>query len=172
MNIDEFGNVTISETEMIEVLYSGKKVELSEIFLDNITKILQYNQANKSNFTELPELKESLNLNLSVKDFDERNQTNWFMPENYFPNLVDYLYNSCTTQEQKNRVDQELKLFKKHNMINVLHYLKYLVDTMRENNVVWGVGRGSSVASYILYLIGIHKIDSIKYELDINEFLK
>jgi DNA polymerase III alpha subunit len=43
---------------------------------------------------------------------------------------------------------------------------------MRENDIVWGVGRGSSVASYTLYLIGVHKIDSIKYELDINEFLK
>ena len=50
--------------------------------------------------------------------------------------------------------------------------LKYLVDTMRENNVVWGVGRGSSVASYILYLLGVHKVDSIKYGLDIHEFLK
>ena len=48
----------------------------------------------------------------------------------------------------------------------------YLVDTFSENDVVWGVGRGSSVASYCLYLIGLHKIDSIKYELDIKEFLK
>ena len=57
-------------------------------------------------------------------------------------------------------------------MIDLLYYLKYLVDTMRKNNIVWGVGRGSSVASYVLYLIGIHRIDSIKYNLDINEFLK
>ena len=57
-------------------------------------------------------------------------------------------------------------------MITLLKYLKYLVDTMRENKIVWGVGRGSSVASYVLYLIGVHKIDSIKYELDIKEFLK
>ena len=57
-------------------------------------------------------------------------------------------------------------------MIELLHFMKYLVDTLRKNNVVWGVGRGSSVASYILYLIGVHKVDSIKYNLDINEFLK
>ena len=57
-------------------------------------------------------------------------------------------------------------------MIDLLCYLKYLVDTMREHNIVWGVGRGSSVASYCLYLLGVHKIDSIKYELDIREFLK
>ena len=70
------------------------------------------------------------------------------------------------------RVQSELVLFRQLNMIPLLKYIKYLVDTMRENKVVWGVGRGSSVASYVLYLIGVHKIDSIKYELDINEFLK
>jgi DNA polymerase III alpha subunit len=43
---------------------------------------------------------------------------------------------------------------------------------MRSSNIVWGVGRGSSVASYALYLIGIHKIDPIKYNLSINEFFK
>jgi DNA polymerase III alpha subunit len=57
-------------------------------------------------------------------------------------------------------------------MIGLLKYIKYLVDTMREHKIVWGVGRGSSVASYALYLIGVHKIDSVKYGLDINEFLK
>jgi DNA polymerase III alpha subunit len=57
-------------------------------------------------------------------------------------------------------------------MFDLLFYLKYLVDTLRENKVLWGVGRGSSVASYVLYLIGVHKIDSLKYNLDIAEFLK
>jgi DNA polymerase III alpha subunit len=46
------------------------------------------------------------------------------------------------------------------------------VETMRVNNIVWGVGRGSSVASYVLYLIGVHKIDSMYYDLDIEEFLR
>jgi len=48
----------------------------------------------------------------------------------------------------------------------------YLVDFMRENEIVWGVGRGSSVASYVLYLIGVHRIDSIKFGLDWREFLR
>jgi DNA polymerase III alpha subunit len=78
----------------------------------------------------------------------------------------------CTTEEQTNRVTQELELFVQHKMFDLLFYLKYLVDTLRANNVLWGVGRGSSVASYVLFLIGVHKIDSIKYNLDIKEFLK
>ena len=78
----------------------------------------------------------------------------------------------CTTPEQTDRVSQELKLFIEHGMFDLLFYLKYLVDTMRQNKIVWGVGRGSSVASYVLFLIGVHKIDSLKYNLDIHEFLK
>ena len=70
------------------------------------------------------------------------------------------------------RCGEELLLYQERDLFNLLRYMKYLVDTMRKNNIVWGVGRGSSVASYVLYLIGIHRIDSIKYNLDINEFLK
>ena len=43
---------------------------------------------------------------------------------------------------------------------------------MRKNNIVWGVGRGSSVSSYVLFLMGVHKVDSMKYNLDIKDFLK
>ena len=57
-------------------------------------------------------------------------------------------------------------------MVMVLKTMKYIVDTLRKHDVVWGVGRGSSVASYALYLIGVHKIDSVKYNLPIDEFFK
>jgi len=63
-------------------------------------------------------------------------------------------------------------LFQERDMFVLLRYLKYLVDTMRENNIVWGVGRGSSVASFVLFLLGIHRINSLYYDLSIDEFLK
>jgi DNA polymerase III alpha subunit len=96
----------------------------------------------------------------------------WFIPDDYYPNLVEFLYGQCTTLEQAQRVDQELELFIKNGMYDLLHVMKYVVDTLRANNVVWGVGRGSSVASYVLHLIGVHKIDSIKYNIPIEEFFK
>ena len=67
---------------------------------------------------------------------------------------------------------EELNAYDERGLIPVLRYMIYLVDTMRENNIVWGVGRGSSVASYVLYLIGIHRINSIQYNLDYKEFLR
>ena len=99
--------------------------------------------------------------------------TNWFIPYEYKTmDIVDWLYQRCPTPEIRERVSEELRLFAKHDMILVLKTMKYVVDTLRANNVVWGGGRGSSVASYVLFMIGVHKIDSVKYKLPINEFFK
>jgi DNA polymerase III alpha subunit len=106
-----------------------------------------------------------------IKTQVDRNH--WFIPSDYkHMDILDWLYNQCPTVEIKQRVTDELTLFAKNDMIPVLKTMKYVVDTLRKNNIVWGVGRGSSVSSYVLYLIGIHKIDSIKYNLPIDEFFK
>jgi DNA polymerase III alpha subunit len=102
----------------------------------------------------------------------EINSNRWFIPDEYYPNLTEMLYGMCETEIQRDRVSQELELYIKHGMYDVLHVMKYIVDTLRANNIVWGVGRGSSVASYVLFLIGVHKIDSIKYSIPIEEFFK
>jgi DNA polymerase III alpha subunit len=96
----------------------------------------------------------------------------WMIPEEYrIMNIEEYLVNICP-EENYDRLIMELELYRKHNMIPVLKAIKYLVDTLRKNSVVWGVGRGSSVSSYVLFLLGIHKIDSVKYNLPIEEFFK
>jgi DNA polymerase III alpha subunit len=97
---------------------------------------------------------------------------NWFIPDNYkHMDIEEFLVNQCPEQNYP-RLLKELELFRQNNMIPVLTTMKYVVDTLRANNIVWGVGRGSSVSSYVLYLIGIHKIDSVKYDLPIDEFFK
>jgi DNA polymerase III alpha subunit len=100
------------------------------------------------------------------------NSQNWFIPEKYKNfDIEQFLISQCPA-ENYDRLEVELELFKKHNMIMVLKAMKYLVDSMRSNQIMWGVGRGSSVASYALFLIGVHKIDSVKYNLPIEEFFK
>jgi DNA polymerase III alpha subunit len=99
--------------------------------------------------------------------------THWFIPEEYRTmDISDWVSQQCSTPEIQARVAEELRLFAKHDMIPVLKTMKYIVDTLRANNIVWGVGRGSSVASYVLHVIGVHKIDSIKYNIPIEEFFK
>jgi len=113
---------------------------------------------------------EHLDYPIPAKEIDS---TNWFIPYEYKTmDILDWLYQRCPTPEIKARVVEELRLFAKHDMISMLKTIKYVVDTLRANNVVWGVGRGSSVASYVLHIIGVHKIDSIKYSIPIEEFFK
>jgi len=171
MKVDEYGIVHLSEKECVNALYSNSLSNLSNIVFDDET-IQKFNNAlnlNKDSFSRLSSHRDNKK---SIVEFDKENQNNWFMPDSYCPNLIEQIYAKCQTIEQTERVSTELELYIKHDMLNLLHYLKYLVDTMRQHNIVWGVGRGSSVASYVLFLIGVHKVDSLKYHLDINEFFK
>jgi DNA polymerase III alpha subunit len=93
-------------------------------------------------------------------------------PEYQALDIAEHVLSLCNTQEELQRCGQELLLFQERNLFDLLKYLKYLVDVMRDNHVIWGVGRGSSVSSYVLYLLGIHKINSMFYDLDPSEFLR
>jgi len=80
--------------------------------------------------------------------------------------------NLCDSDAELQRVGHELLLFQERNLFDLLRYLKYLTDIMTANKLIWGVGRGSSVASFVLYLLGVHRINSLHYELDPAEFLR
>ena len=111
--------------------------------------------------------------NESAEQFVKRCTDNWYLPDKYIQlDIEHYLLDKCNTQEEVDRVATELHLYKERNMYPVLRWLVYFIDTMRNNKIVWGVGRGSSVASYVLYLIGVHRINSLRFNLDIAEFLK
>lgn len=113
---------------------------------------------------------ERLNYPIPLKTIDT---TCWFIPKEYQDlDIENWVLCQCKDIVSYNRSEEELKLYRQNNMIPVLKTMKYIVDTLRANNIVWGVGRGSSVASYVLHVIGVHKIDSIKYNIPIEEFFK
>lgn len=106
-------------------------------------------------------------------DFHDLQTDTWSIPDEYLAIDVDsYLLGRCENEEQYNRVELELKEFKQRDLSVVLNLMIYLVDYFTENNIVWGVGRGSSAASFCLYLIGINRVNSLEYDLDIKEFFK
>jgi DNA polymerase III alpha subunit len=173
MKSTTFGEIVLSEQDILDGLYSGKITDLETIFLDDPDVCKIFNESVKKNYDNVGFVRFYTEPTISMQEFDRANQDDWFMPKEYKDfEIVGFLLDQTQNEEQYQRVVTELELFIQHNMIDLLKYLKYLVDTMRSNNIVWGVGRGSSVASYCLYLLGVHKIDSIKYELDIHEFLK
>lgn len=175
MKLSDQGEPIFSANDIIQEIYRGNldKISVSKMYL-NDTEYLKYLEfLNSNQIDDWPFPEPFLENVSSTEDFDKKNQDSWFMPEEYkILDIEHFLLSRCKTEEERSRVQEELVLFKQHEMTELLKFLKYLVDTMRENNIFWGVGRGSSVASFCLYLIGIHKIDPIKYKLDIREFLK
>ena len=87
-------------------------------------------------------------------------------------NLKEFFLSKCDSEEGRERVLYELNLYEEYNMTKLLRCMIWLVDYMEEKQIFWGLGRGSSVASYCLFLIGLHLVDSVKYDLDVHEFLK
>ena len=168
MRTDIYGQLILSENDLCDLYMRDptrtlkKALTESNISLGDILSI-----------ESKPELIEYIDPKLSVEDFDNNNQSNWYMPTEYKElDIAKFVLDQCTNEAELQRAGEELIMFQERNMFVLLQYLKYLVDTMRNNNIVWGVGRGSSVASFVLYLIGVHKINSLYYDLPIEEFLK
>jgi DNA polymerase-3 subunit alpha len=119
------------------------------------------------------DLKQQRLYNCSVPEFHKQQQDNWHMPEEYRQlDIAEHVLGLCTTEAELQRCGAELLLYQERDLFNLLRYLKYLVDIMKENQIIWGVGRGSSVASFVLYKLGVHRINSLYYNLDISEFLR
>ena len=167
--INEHGDVTFSEEDAMELLYTDPNFNISKLFFDNTDK---YDSALKQLGLDLPKISLTPDRE-SLAEFDHKNINNWHMPESYYKiNVLEWLLERCQSEEERMRVQLEYDLFEKKKFHRVLQFLIYFVDTLRANNIVWGVGRGSSVASFCLFLIGVHKINPMLYNLDITEFLR
>ena len=169
IRINETGDCIFSEQDAIDLIYTDPAFDISKLFFEDTT---QYNRAIKELGINLPTISNAPERK-SLKDYDQINIGNWHMPEKYYQiNVLQWLLDKCQNDEEKMRVQTEYDLFEKKKFIKVLQFLIYFVDTLRANNIVWGVGRGSSVASFCLFLIGVHKINPMLYDLDIKEFLR
>lgn len=168
MRIDKYGRVIYNEDDICDLHLRKIDGEYHDILVDHDIPIpdildLEYR----------PQLKLLVDTQLSIHEFDVKNQSQFFMPDSYKKiDIAKFVLDLCETDSEIQRVGQELLLYQKHDMFDLLRYLKYLVDIMRQHNIVWGVGRGSSVASYVLFLLGIHKVNSLYWDLDPHEFLK
>ena len=171
MKTDELGIPRFSNRDLIDMIYSGHADKVHVVLCNPSDEIDKFNSAMEEQ--GLSKLQKYIPLDVDKKTFDGVCQGEWFMPEEYKTlNVHNYILTKCATQEETARCAEELAEFEGRDMMNLLRYMIYLVDFMRENDIVWGVGRGSSVASYVLYLIGVHRINSIQYDLDWREFLR
>ena len=170
MRLDKYSNPIFTEQDLFDALYQSYQFESGDtILVDQRSNTIKQLES-QIGFKFL----EPYETHFEVIDYDTACQSNWHMPEEYKTlDIEAWIWEQTPPWDpQHTRVIEELSAFKERNMMDLLRWLKYFVDTCNKNNVVWGVGRGSSVASYILYLIGVHHIDSVKYNLNWQEFLR
>lgn len=168
MRTDTYGQKILSERDLCDLYMKNPERAIKNCIVDS--PIIFHDDLELDSH---PEINIYVEDNKTTIDFDLIQQKKYKMPEEYQNlDIVKYVLDQCKTDVELQRVGQELLLYLEKDLIDLLKYLKYLVDTMRKYNIIWGVGRGSSVSSYVLYLIGVHKIDSIFFDLPIDEFLR
>jgi len=168
MKVDSHGQIVLNENDLVDMYMRDPDKTFKYAFIDFEIKFNPVLELNN-----VPHLVQYRPPRITIEEFDRRNQSDWKMPEEYKKlDIAQWIIDRCVNDQELERVGMELIEFQKRDMFMLLRYLKYLVDTMRKHGIVWGVGRGSSVSSFVLYLIGVHKINSLEYDLSIKEFLK
>lgn len=171
MKQNNVGEMVFNEDDVCDLLMQGRSVDSlkgmivdSTVDLERAAMFLEYVPPFVQNYW---------NNDDAVEDFHRRAQKTWNMPQRYKDmDIARYILDQCHSEPELQRCGQELLLYQERDLFELLKYLKYLVDVMTENRMIWGVGRGSSVSSYVLYKLGVHRIDSLYYNLDIEEFLR
>lgn len=170
MTRDEYGRRLITEKEICDIIYTDPSVDISKIELADPSK---HNLAIAKNYSELSVIRRLEQLTVAPTEWHKTNQSNWWMPQEYKDlDIASWLLSRCEGEAELQRCGMELLQYAERGLLSLLCYMKYLVDTLKSNGVVWGVGRGSSVASFVLYKIGIHRINSLEHDLDFTEFMR
>ena len=169
--IDNYGNIIYSKEGIVDRILSDLSVDGCIIDdIDEFTRNETYKNIYDQQIDSLSLYSEP---DEDIKQFDYNHQTDLFIPEEYKNiNLLDYLVSKCSDELELSRINYEYNLITERNMQSFFKCMIYLVDNFRQNGIVWGVGRGSSVSSFALFKIGIHKVNSLHYNLDCHEFFK
>jgi DNA polymerase III alpha subunit len=168
MRLDQYSNPIFDEADLVAALYKGQTLS-NDMFVESSPNVTLLQNQSGLNFLRALDRD-----NISLNEYDQTMQADWNMPDDYKTLDIEtwLIEQSPPWDPNYTRLKEELEAYKARNMLDLLRWLKYFVDTCSKENILWGVGRGSSVASYVLYLIGVHSIDPIKYNLDWREFLR
>jgi len=170
------GDSTVSEERLLRLI--ADQPDLDGLFVDEMSDtIRRYNRL-------VPPSKQ-----INVKSSVSEHRLDWVIPTEFLEiNVKEHVEDRLWDELENHgwigdgmkeegvvrilRTKTELDLYQQAGLTDVIRTLIYIINTLQTKNIVWGVGRGSSVASYVLFLIGVHDVDSVEYELDITDFLR
>lgn len=179
MIVNEYGQVTFDTNEIINKLYTQEWQTVTG-FVESLDEIAKWNQ-NCQQF-ELVPVESQQTPQQDPQSYHSELSYQWKMPIEFlkFDPMVffsqELVNRSLNQQEYLDYLVGEIKtwdnIMTHESAVNLWKFLHYLIKTCEIKDIVTGVGRGSSVSSLVLYLLGVHHVDPVKYKLDYKEFLR
>lgn len=169
--INEYGQVVLSTEQMIDMML--QEGVINNVIISDDDEVAKYEKFSAKFYKEYNSIKRAIPIKVTPTQYFNDLSTKWIIPEKYYEyDIVTILSSRCKSDVELERLVIELREFIKRDQVKIILAMFYLVDWLRENKIVWGVGRGSSVASFVLYLIGINRINPIDFDIDLSEFFK
>jgi len=170
MKQNNFGELIYTEDDVCDLIMKGRTAtDLAGLITDSSVELKYLAEVLDS----VPEWHNEPTRTIDPAEFHTQQQAAWHMPTQYKNmDIAAHVLGLCTSEAELQRCGKELLLYQERGLFDLLRFMAYMVDVMTEHNIVWGVGRGSSVASYVLFKLKVHQIDSIYYNLDVEEFLR
>lgn len=168
------GDITVKPSQLYDLIDMLSSEDLHHVKVDVIDdEIVSYNK--------LVSRKDRISTKTECNNINPK----WAIPDDYMSiNVLEYatvkldehrkqeMYSENEYLDRLERLAVEYKHFAKSKMVPVLRTLIYIINTFERDGVVWGPGRGSGVSSYLLYLLGVHDVDSVFFELELSDFIK
>lgn len=168
------GDMTIKPSSIYDFVDRVGSDKIGSIAVEELTdEIEQYNLLSPPS--------ERIHIKHSLKNIEAE----WNIPDEYKQlDVLSYArekldalnelesYSESEYLDRLERLVIEYKEFKRLKLLPLLRTLIYVINTFERDGVVWGPGRGSSVSSYLLFVIGVHDVDSVFFELEISDFMK
>jgi DNA polymerase III alpha subunit len=170
MRQNKFGELIFSAADVCDLIMKGHApVDLVDMIVDDSVELSRLGTL----LDPVPAWQPEQQRTQTPEEFHAQQQALWHMPEQYRTlDIAAHVLTLCATEQELQRCGKELLLYQERGLFDLLRFMSYLVDVMTQNKIIWGVGRGSSVASYVLFKLKVHQIDSMYYNLDVEEFLR
>lgn len=172
------------------LLKTGAKLRFDGVYecdtLEQVINCLLDGVPPRNIFCEIPETKVFNNKVDESQEFAKKVEYplsyDWIIPEfyqsldvfSYVLSKLDAFINNEHPAYQKylDRICIELEYFEDTNSMDFVRCVIFTLEEMTSRGLFWGVGRGSSCACLVFFLLDLHKIDPIKYNLPLNDFFK
>lgn len=113
---------------------------------------------------------------ISFKEIEYDITPNMDYDEKRFDEIIELLFHKRRDDvndiDHQKRFIAELDFFIDNGLQSLIIKMYDMIEQFKQEKVVWGVGRGSSCACYIFYLLDIHDINPIKFDIPFKEFSK